>query len=753
MRRTTRIAGATRLGLRLAAGRLLQRRVPIGLDGRLAMVPRDGLPLRSPVDLAWNAHQVPRIEAAHDRDLAVALGVVHVHLRHAQLEIMRAIAYGRLSEALGAVAFDIDHTLRIVDFPRAVPAIAGSLPDRTAEWLDGFVAGTNAAIDRAETLPEEFRLLGLEPKPWTMEDVLAVGRLAAMDFSWRVWHRLMHLRERPDWTDLWRRIVDSQASPVPHLAGGPGEDVAAWLAGAFGRTGSNAAAVSATRSESGGALLTSDPHLSIMMPNTWLAAVLVSPGYRVSGIMIPGLPVLALGRNPWIGWGGTSLHAASSDLFDVGDLPAGAVRARSETIRIRWSQPRTVTLRDTDHGPVISDAPLLRTGGRQLALAWIGHRPSDEVSAMLGMMRARDWTEFNAAIDGFAGPAQNLVFADREGRVGHAMAAHLPARGHGRPEDMVSHATRLDDWQRIVTARDLPKRFEPAEGFVASANNRPGQTPVPVGFFFSPNERVDRLRQCLGNGGTVSREDLRALHRDVVMPSSSAMRDILADLVARAVPQPDQRHRAVLQALQAWDGAHDEDSPGALAFELVLAFFLERLHGTSGIALYRASLQPWILLREDLAAIAPGRIEAAARDALWAAAEPFAEFRTWGAMHRLRIAHPFAAFPLIGKRYVMADLPVGGSNETLMKTAHGLSTGRHNVGFGANARFLADFADEDETYALLLGGQDGWLGSSTADDQLALWREGRLMPMPLGDAAGRAAFPYRTPLAPADADV
>jgi penicillin amidase len=111
---------------------------------------------------------------------------------------------------------------------------------------------------------------------------------------------------------------------------------------------------------------------------------------RIVGLMIPGLPVVAVGRNPWIAWGGTNLHAASSDLFDVTDLPPEQVRERQESIRMRWGRPRRVTIRETDQGPILSDSPLLQSlQGRDLALAWVGHRASDEVSAMLAMMRAR----------------------------------------------------------------------------------------------------------------------------------------------------------------------------------------------------------------------------------------------------------------------------------------------------------------------------------------------------------------------------
>jgi penicillin G amidase len=747
MGRAGKLYGLTWLAARIAVFAAHRRR-PRSLQQRLQMLPLRDLPLCEPVEIQWSDTQIPFVVARHDADLAVALGVVHAHLRLAQMEMMRRIAFGRLSEVLGAIAVELDHVLRIVDFPRAVPAILERLPAETSGWIDGFTRGINTVIAADGPRAEEFALFGIRPEPWQAEHVLALGRLAAADFSWRIWHRLLALQDRPDWTDLWARIVDAQAAPVPSLAGSGMGTAIDMLWGTLGRPGSNAAAISARRSASGGALLASDPHLPLMAPNNWLAAGMASPGFNVVGLMIPGLPVIGLGRNRHISWSGTNLHAASSDLFNVAEHQPGEIRERRERIRVRWGRARTVAIRETAHGPVITDSALVRARTRRtLALTWIGHRPSDEISAMLGMMRARSWDEFLQATDGYAAPALNFVVAGADGRVGQSMAAHLPRRPPALPTDLTMSPDALSNWEAIVTARDLPTRLDPEEGFVASANDRPrAPLAAPVGFFFSPDERVARLRTVLGANPAVTLADLKALHRDVAMPSAPAMRDVL---LTAAEASPLERGQQVVAALRDWDGTHAAESAGALAFELMLNHFLHRLHGEDGMALYRASLQPWDLLREDVARIPADRIARAAGEAAGLAAPAFARWRSWGEAHRLRLAHPLARLPLIGRRFVFADLPVGGTNETLMKTAHGLSAGRHAVGFGANARFLADMSDPDANHVVLVGGQDGWLGSSTFTDQLDLFQRGDYCRLPLRPETARACFPHRTTLLPA----
>jgi penicillin amidase len=114
-----------------------------------------------------------------------------------------------------------------------------------------------------------------------------------------------------------------------------------------------------------------------------------------------------------------------------------------------------------------------------------------------------------------------------------------------------------------------------------------------------------------------------------------------------------------------------------------------------------------------------------------AAGKALPSFGDWGGVHRLRLSHPLGLLPVVGRSFRYTDLPVGGSSESIFKTAHGPVHGRHNVLFGSNARHVFDLSDPDENYFVLLGGQDGWIGSTTFLDQVALWRSGRYVKVPL----------------------
>jgi penicillin amidase len=719
------------------------------LDERLAAIPSRDLPLEGRVTIHWDDHQIPFIEAERDGDAAFALGLVHAHLRLGQMEVYRRIAQGRIAEMGGPLAADIDHGIRLLDFGRAAAASEAALPAGTREWLERFVAGVNHYQRNVAPLPHEFAVLGLGREPWTVRDVLTFGRLAGTDVNWLVWANLLKLRQRPDWP----KLSASLPSFVEDRAfAGLGSVVANTS-----RSGSNSLVIGPARSKTGAALMANDPHLGISVPNTWLIAGLKTPTMHAVGLMVPGLPFIAIGRNPWIAWGGTNMRAASSELYDVAKLDPGEVRERRETIRIRWWFDREVTLRDTRFGPVISDAPQFGgADGAPFALRWTGHEPSDEVTAMLGVARARDFAEFQRAFETFAVPGQNMLYADAAGHIGQVMAVRLPARNGAPPPDLVLDPIDRDpSWRDPRRVGDLPRTLDPPAGFVVSGNNRPAESEIHIGYFFSPNDRVERMREIIERASKLGVEDLERLQRDVYMPSSVALRDALMRKVDEAKLAVDgaPEQRAVLDAIRAWDGHYREDSRGALAFELFQSAFTARFYGdafgSEDWAAFANVARIKAIMAEDLEGADAGRLRPMLAAALAFAAGRLDDFAGWGDAHRLRLAHPLGMLPVIGGRYRFGDVPVAGSSDTIMKTAHGAVEGRHPTRYGSNARHISDLADPDRNWFVLLGGQDGWINSTTFLDQSKLWLAGRYVQVPLRIETVRAAFPHKTALAPA----
>jgi penicillin amidase len=720
---------------------------PVTVEQRLAALPASA-PVVQPVTIRWNAQMVPWIEAQSDEDLAFALGVVHGHLRGAQIALLRMVSQGRLSEIAGPFATDIDHALRALGFGRAAPAIIAAWPEETRRFVTRFVDGLNHATQRRDRVPPEFALLGLSPEPYTAEQLLAIGRLAGTDVNWLGWFALLPERERADFRRTWARVLEAGSGAIPM------EDPLAQILAGSSRAGSNTVAVAGRRSATGGAILANDPHLGLNLPNLWLVVGMRSPSFHAVGAMVPGLPIIGFGRNPDLAWGGTNMRAASSELFDVSRLPPEAFRTEEVRIRQRLWFSTTRRYRLTEHGPVITDAPVVP--GRDLALRWIGHEPTDEITALLAAARARDGAQFEAAFTNFGVSAQNMLWADRAGNIGRFMAATLPDRPGFRAGGPVLDATNpahTQPWRNLRDTRTLPRLVNPPEGVLASANENPREwtaNPPPVGYFFSDGDRVQRLMAALAERPRVSVADVEALQRDTRSPRARLLAEgLLTRLDAVGVGAPEA---AFLAPLRGWDGDYAAEARAPLVFEWLLARLIPALVAEGRSLAQRGPETGWnfitTFLLRDLDALEPARREAVLRQAAREAASLGANSSSWGEAHRLRAAHWLVNLPVLGGRFVFGDFPVGGSRETPMKTSHGLVEGRHNVTFGSMARHISDMSDPDANWFVLWGGQDGWLGSAAFADQVPMWREGRMIRLPLRAETVAAEFAHVTRLMP-----
>jgi len=367
--------------------------------------------------------------------------------------------------------------------------------------------------------------------------------------------------------------------------------------------------------------------------------------------------------------------------------------------------------------------------------------PSDEITAMLAVNRARNFEEFRSALKGFSVPGQNFLYADIAGNIGQVLGVRLPRRPAAPPADFIRDgAVGAEGWDDLVDAHALPSIENPAEGYIASANNRPTDTAVPVGWFFSPNDRMERMNALLERG-RIDVDTLKQVQFDVAMPSAIAIRDRVIARLGPAGADAGEVERLV----RAWDGRYETASRGARAFEL----FLHRFRA----AFYDGNLSPELfdtngMLGADLDAAPPERVRRAASAAFADAGGDLARFAAWGDMHRLGLQHPLGFLPLIGGRYRFGDHPISGSSNTLMKSAHGSTNERHTARYGTNARHISDLADPDRNWFVLMGGQDGWLNSASFLDQVPLFLQGAYVEVPLRIETARRTFPHKTRLAP-----
>ena len=728
---------------------------------RLSAFPAAQLPLQHEAVIYWSNHQIPFVEAGSDEDLAFLLGMLQAHLRLAQLEMLRRVSQGRLAEIAGPPAVDIDKAVRILDPGRAAAQIEAMLPPATRAYLENFIRGINYYGNHLQALPHEFKVAGIKYDPWSLRDVLILSRLLAADVNWIFFAELLPLLKEPEFPAFWERLLRYGDASIPGMGAAAGEPATA-LSG-VSKSGSNSFVAGNSKSTSGRPIMGNDPHVGLNLPNLWLIAGCKSPTFNVAGLMLPGLPVFIIGRNLHIAWGGTNMMALSSDLVDLTEENPAAFSLEVEPISVRLWRNSEVTRRISRFGPVITDVPFLKDkADRPLALRWQGHKPSDEITSFLRLNQARDFQEFRRAFASYAVSGQNFTFADAGGNIGQVAAARLPLRRAFRPALIQNPADLTGD---TLGPLDLPFLLNPPEDIVVSANNRPFSSPhgaaarFETSLFAASNDRVERISALLQEG-PADIESAKSIQRDVFSPSSLRLRDMVISRFSRSeaagyspqwAPAFSGRQAAVLEELSNWDGSFDSRSRGALLMSLFVYYFSNEYYARRfGPAIRKYLLASQALnsfLLDDLRDAAQPGLDAALLDALRKTASKADDYGNWGEMHTLVLKHPLSRLPLAGNHYVFARQPAAGSTLTVMKTAHGMTDEVHETRYGANARHISDLSDPDENYFVLLGGQDGFLGSANFIDQLPLWNESSYIRVPLRPETARHEFPYMIRLA------
>ncbi|HWS73198.1 MAG TPA: penicillin acylase family protein, partial [Thermoanaerobaculia bacterium] len=472
--------------------------------------------LRAPVDVLRDRWGVPHIYAANEHDLFFAQGFVQAGDRLYQMEVWKRAGQGRLAEVFGAAFVGRDTAARKLRYRGSMEAEYASYGPRTRPILRAFTAGINAYIAlHAKDLPREFALAGFAPEPWHPEDCLQ--RMAAYGL---MGNAEAELRNAMLVQELGNEKAARFIAPHPRVALETAEPILAGLTPDLLRdyvgsdlrievpNGSNNWVIAGSKSATGQPLLANDPHRTLAIPSLRYVVHLVAPGWDVIGAVEPALPGVGIGHNRHIAWGITVFPIDQQDLY-VEDVSTAAIRTIRETIAVKNAKRVEVTLEFTKHGPIV-----WRDSNRALALRWVGAEPGTAgYLASLAVDRAKNWSEFLAACKRWKVPAENIVYADRDGNIGEQSAGLAPRRSWSGLLPVTS-ADR--EWHGWIPFADLPRQFNPSRGFIATANDQliPETDTRNLGYAWATPFRVDRIREVLSADRKFTVAELGALQND-----------------------------------------------------------------------------------------------------------------------------------------------------------------------------------------------------------------------------------------------
>ena len=743
--------------------------------------------LSAPVSVRFDERGVPHIRAENEMDLYRALGYVHAQDRLFQMEMVRRLAQGELAEVLGPKLLDVDRLFRTLGIRAQAQAAAANMDMQspTTKVLTAYLDGINQ-YQATHPAPLEFDLLGIPKRPFTAQDSLAVTGYLAYSFAaaFRTEPALTYVRDKLgagylkvfdlDWHP--EGVVSSSTTAAMNSQDWHKLDQIAQIsqqalaaAGLPQFEGSNAWALSGSRTASGKPLLAGDPHIGYSVPSVWYEAHLSAPGFELYGHHQALTPTALLGHNQRFGWSLTMFQNDDMDLVAEKANPANPnqiwyhggwvdLQSREETILVKGAAPVKLTLRRSPHGPIITDAFKDSLGTTPVAMWWTFLETDNPIlDAFYELNRADTLAKARGAASKIHAPGLNVVWANAAGDIGWWAAAKLPIRPDNINPSFILDGSSADaDKPGFYRFGDNPQEENPPRGYIVSANHQPKpNSGVPVPGYYNLFDRVQRLDEHLRdatikwdikNSQSVQLDSQNGYGPRVLKPLLPVLNTIVTDPL----------ERALLQSLAAWDGNHDVNSitptvfnqllyelaRGAMADEMgevqfknllgtrALDFALPRLAEDATSPWWDNRNTPQVESRADTMKV----VWRATIDHLQATLGKDPADWGWGKAHTLTHNHPLAAQKPLDKLFNIGPFAAPGGRETPNNLSSSIGPAPWAVSYGPSTRRLIDFADASKALGINPVGQSGVLFDAHYKDQAQTFIEGGYLPQHLSAA-------------------
>jgi penicillin amidase len=753
--------------------------------------------LDAPADIVIDHWGIAHVFAASTRDAFFLQGYNAARDRLWQIDLWRKRGLGLLSKSFGPAYVEQDRAARLFLYRGDMQKEWASYAPDSKEWVEAFVAGVNAYVADvrrgAKPLPVEFRLTASAPDDWKPEDILRVrshalvsnitSEVARARVTCAAGLEADRLRRKIEPTghkmviprglnpcdvpaDVLKDYVlatkpvefTALAAKEQHAELSPDRQLALSME-VQAAEGSNNWAIAPSRTATGRPILANDPHRQLGAPSLRYIVGLSAPGLEIIGAGEPALPGISIGHNADIAFGITIFAIDQEDLYVYELNPADPqsyrykdgweqMRVVRETIEVKGGPAREVQLRFTRHGPLLAANPAMH---RAFAIRTVWSEPG--LAGYFGssrLLKAKNWEDFKSASIAWGAPPLNLVYADIKGNIGWAASGRTPVRKNWDGLMPVPGDGRYE-WAGFQGPDVLPSRFNPAEGFFATANemNLPPGYPNEqnrIAFEWTDRSRIDRINELL-RAGKLTLADSMAVQTDTLSTQSRRAVALLAPLSSQ-----DAEVAQALVLLKAWD--HDESTssvPAAIyevwatkhlglatvsratpqaAHKIVGDGHLEAVisyleHPDGALGLDPALQRNAILLESLTAALGELRERLGPNMNTW----------TWGRLHHASFEPAVAvlADPQLRAQMSLGPLQIPGSASTPRAQTYRASD--FSVMSGASVRMVMDVGAWDNSVAMNTPGQSDDPMSAHYRDLFPLWAEGSYVPLRFSRAA------------------
>ena len=722
--------------------------------------------LSAEVEITRDDLAVPHIRASTPADAWRGLGFVHGQDRYYSADLLRRLAFGRVSEWLGDGAADLDAFMRAMDLQNRADSLVAAQKPEVVEMLEAYAEGMNAGIATLDADPIEYRLIGVSPEPWEARDAYGVLMMQAWNLTVNPDHELAawNMRDEADaqmidqlfrFNGQGRPLDDYWASMREVDVGEFTSEFLAFSGTLGGRPesaeASNNWVVGGARSADGLPILANDPHLGQQVPSLWYVADLKGGDLHVAGATLPGAPGVPVGHNDTVAWGLTNVQADVAD-FAVFELDGDgyvlngqtvAFDTRDVEISIGDGETVTRTVRATAVGPVVT------TGATHvMALQWTGLSAPDQMfEYLLNFAEAEDVPSLLPLMELPALVSQNVALADVDGNFGYQSMGVLPVRRGftGRvPYPASSGELGWDGWNSV-----LPGELNPERGYSVTANSRPivesnargsveGIDRDAISSAFTPPVRFDRINELLEASDGATPERMLEVQLDVEDGFAAANLPNWLEGVSPTDPQA----QACRQMLEGWNYHMDVDSAAAAVYAIFVPHLMREALGRqlsdNAVQVYLESTSTARTAihadfdrflgedRVEIVSAALGATCAELTDTLGRRMDRW----TWGDMHPLALKHPVANGQSLLNRWHMPEVPWGGSGNTVAAAHYSMvGEGVRPVAGMVSLRLVVPMSDVGAATLVHPGGQSGHPRHPDADSHFEAFTTDQTTPL------------------------
>jgi penicillin amidase len=723
------------------------------------------------VRITRNNWGVPFIETKHIEDLFFAVGLVHAQDRLFQMDLMRRLSTGRLAEIFGQRALETDRYHKGLLIEESIEKSLTRIDPEINKLMQNYCRGVNYFIHK-QTLPPEFLLLGYQPGEWQPKDILSIFKrmeiiLSASGselYNLRLVQALGKEKAKTLIYGTWGSTIVNEEEYKRNSGGGRLRSDAAGrvffnsfqnpvlrqllfneISLRENSVGSNNWVISGEKTASGLPLLANDPHLSNIFPSYFYQVYGKAGDFEMSGNTLPGVPLIIIGRNKYLGWGLTNVGTDVIDYFILKLNPENKNQYEWEgewrnfdiiekRIKVKDKEDDILRVKISHLGPVQEE------DGEILARHSIGGYPSTIINAFYQMNFAKNVAEFTAGLRKFSSPAQNVVFADREGNIGYYPTGSIPRRRKGSGELPQVAVKDADTWDGFVPEAEKPFLLNPEKGYIATANNPvlpEGCLPLFVRSQ-APSFRADRIAELIEAKDKIAMADIEAMQTDSLLKSAQFLVSRIRDFKFAS-----QEAAFVHDQLKKWDFKSDSGISPFLFYRfrshLALNIFKDDMGSPNNRNListswtYRVMDYPQgNMNEEDFAFWVDDRTTAGKEDfreivrrSLIDTYKEYAERSkkedlTWRKLHTLTYSHPLGAVPLLKVLLNRGPYPMPGGTGCIL-TAGFRGKGDFRVSHLATFRMIIDFSDFANSLLVNSSGQSGHFMSPHYDDQVGLY--------------------------------